>query len=232
MSVSIRRLGRFLAIGCVLGAPLATHLALVTGHGTVLAGSLVALQVVLVSWAALSLAAPAAARRHPAGWRLVRLAICTLAGGLTAAAWHDNGNAMMLAAAVPHAIVFAGLLVLFATSLAPGREAIITRVARWSRGVLSAELVGYTRRVTVVWCCFFAAQLGASALLGVLAPPPWWSGFINLGTVPLVALMFGSELAYRHWRHGIHRSALPEGRMGRILQVIGQIRAPFRQAGP
>ena len=160
MLVSIQRLGKCLAISCLLVAPLAAHMALVTGHGTALVGPLVALQAAFLSWAALSLAAAAAIRRHPARWRLIRLAVCAVPAGLTVAAWYREGNGVMLAAAVPHAIAFLGLLVLFATSLAPGHEAIIARVARRSRGTLSDGLISYTRRVTVAWCCFFAAQLG------------------------------------------------------------------------
>ena len=71
----------------------------------------------------------------------------------------DDGP--LVASAVPHAMAYLTLLVVFAASLQPGREAIVTILARKARGALSGEIVRYTRRVTWAWCWFFVAQLPA-----------------------------------------------------------------------
>lgn len=225
------RLAKWLGIACLLGAPFIIHASIVSHRGTALAGSLIAAQAALIGWAAVSLAAASAIRRNPGRWLAIRLAVCTGLFGLTVAIWRRADAGLALAEVVPHATAYLGLLTLFAASLAPGREALITIVARRSRGTLSDELLRYTRAVTVAWCGFFTAQLAASLLLWLFAPLAWWSVFVNLGTVPLVLLMFGAELAYRHWRHGI---LVPAGqtRLHSALRVIGQIRFPVGQAEP
>lgn len=230
-TIRARNVGKFLAVACLLGAPIVAHASLVSHRGTALAGSLIAVQAGLIGWAALSLTTAPAMRRNSGGWLAVRLMVCAGLFGLTIAIWRRADGGLTLAEAVPHAAAYLGLLTLFAASLAPGREAIITIVARRSRGTLSDDLLRYTRLVTIAWCGFFAAQLAASLLLWLFAPLAWWSAFVNLGTVPLVLLMFGAELAYRHWRHGIHVPAGPT-RLHRVLRVIGQIRSPVGEAEP
>jgi len=98
-------------------------------------------------------------------------------------------SGVMLAAAVPHAIAFLGLLMLF---LPP--RCTRSRGDHHPRGAPIArpaerELILYTRRVTVAWCCFFAAparHFGAGSAGGRRCMV---SGFVNLCTIPLVALM-------------------------------------------
>lgn len=136
------------------------------------------------------------------------------------------GSGLMLAAAVPHAIAYVGLLTVFAASLAPGQTPVITVIARRARGSLDDTLIAYTRRVTIAWCVFFGVQLAASLLLYLFAPLVWWSTFVNLCTLPLVATMFAAELCWRHLRHGIHAPAGAGGRMGKAFRVVGQMRAP------
>jgi uncharacterized membrane protein len=225
------RLGKWLGIVCLLGTPFIVHASLVTQRGMGLAGSLIAAQAALVGWAMMSLAAASAIRRKPRSWLAIRLAVCAGLFGLTLAIWLRVKTGLALAEAVPHATAYLGMLTLFAASLAPGREAIITTVARRARGTLSDELLRYTRAVTILWCGFFIAQLAASLLLWLFAPLVWWSAFVNLGTVPLVLLMFGAELAYRHWRHGIFVPAGPAG-SHRAVRVLRQIRIPVGRAEP
>lgn len=227
-----RRLGKFLGMACLLAAPVAAHSAGMNNYGADLVGPLIAIQAALVGWVALSPAVSPAIRRHPARWRAIRLTVCTVLFGVTVTIWRGWNDGLMLASAVPHTIAYLGLLTLFAASLAPDREAIITTVARRTRGALNDELLRYTRHVTIAWCCFFVVQLATSLLLWLLAPLAWWSAFVNLCTVPLVALMFGAELAYRHWRHGVHLPAARTGWLRYALRVMGQIQSPFRQVEP
>ena len=109
-----------------------------------------------------------------------------------------------LAWSLLHAAVYTLLFWLFARTLRAGREAIVTRVARRVHGTLPPVIEGYTRRVTIAWCVFFAAQLAVSALLCAFAPWQAWSFFTAVLNLPLVALMFVAEYGYRTVRYPDH----------------------------
>ena len=104
---------------------------------------------------------------------------------------------LVTVSALTHWTIYAGLLVTFGSTLRPGREALITAMARRLHGPLSDELTLYTRRATWVWCGFFAAQLTTSVTLFAFAPLVVWSFFVNVLDIPLVAAMFGAEYVYR-----------------------------------
>ncbi|MDB5809428.1 MAG: hypothetical protein JWN94_1550 [Betaproteobacteria bacterium] len=103
---------------------------------------------------------------------------------------------------LPHAAIYLSLLWLFARTLRSGHEPLITRLAGRVHGTLPPALRTYTRRATVAWCLFFAAQLIVSALLFLFGSPRQWSLFVNVLNFPLLALMFGGEYLYRIVRHG------------------------------
>jgi uncharacterized membrane protein len=201
--------GALLILALLLAAP-AAHLALVMHRGMAMAGVLIAVQAVLVTWIALSSIAG----------RAVRAAACgvVFAGVVFLARFTDGGP--VVAAAVPHAMAYVALLTLFATSLQPGREAVITILARRSRGRLSAEVVRYTRRVTWAWCWFFIAQLICSFTLLVFAPLYVWSLFINLGNLPPIGVMLCAEYVYRQWRH----AARPPERLIDMFRIARHVR--------
>ena len=102
---------------------------------------------------------------------------------------------------VPHAAINLFLLGFFARTLRPGREALITRLARRVHGDLPPRMVTYTRRLTLAWCIFFAAQVAVSVLLFAFASVEAWSLFINVLNLPLVALMFVGEYCYKVVRY-------------------------------
>jgi len=104
-------------------------------------------------------------------------------------------------AGLPHGAAYAFLLWLFARTLVPGKDALITSVARRFHGSLPDYMESYTRRLTVWWCVFFAAQLAASALLLRFAPLSTWSFFVNVLNMPLVAAMFVGDYLYRVLRY-------------------------------
>jgi len=122
---------------------------------------------------------------------------------------------------VPHAAAYLFMLWLFGRTLARGREPIITRVARRVRGSLPPEMESYTRRLTIAWCVFFAAQLAASALLLGLGLLEAWSLFVNVLNFPLVALMFVGDYLYRviRYRH------LPQSSIPTVVRAFTQDRA-------
>lgn len=99
--------------------------------------------------------------------------------------------------AITHWAIYGGLLVTFASTLRPGREALITAMARRLHGAIPAELRVYTRRVTYAWSVFFAVQLALSVTLFFATPLVVWSFFVNVLDIPLVATMFAAEYLCR-----------------------------------
>ena len=195
----------------LLAAPPATHLAFVTHRGLVPAAILVALQAALVAWIALA----------PVAGRTIRAGASGLVFVLVMAVSRSVDGGPLAASAVPHAMAYLALLALFAASLGAGREAVVTTLARRSRGHLPDDVVRYTRRVTLAWCGFFAAQLLASALLLAFAPLYVWSWFINFANLPLIAVMVCAEYVYRQSRH----AARPPERLVDMLRIFRQIKA-------
>jgi uncharacterized membrane protein len=96
-----------------------------------------------------------------------------------------------------HAAAYVGLLAWFVRSLRPGREPVITGFARRIRRTMPDKVVRYTRRVTIAWCAFFAAQIAISAALLLMASQTVWTSFINLWNLPLVVAMILGEFSVR-----------------------------------
>jgi uncharacterized membrane protein len=191
MPVRAARIAKALLIAALFLAPPVAHLALIMNWGMGLAGVLVALQAVIVSWVASS----------PVTSRALRAAICGAVFLLVLWLWRFTDGGPVAASAVPHAMANMALLAFFLASLAPGRESVATMLARRSRGHLSAALERYTRRVTWFWCWFFVGQLAASLLLLLFAPLNVWSLFVNFCNFPLLIVMLSAEYVYRQWRH-------------------------------
>lgn len=114
---------------------------------------------------------------------------------------HQERLGLAAVSGISHATAYLLLLWYFGRTLRRDGEPLITRFARRVHGSLPQGMEGFTRRLTIAWCGFFAAQLIASALLLAFAPIEAWSLFINLLNVPLVALMFVGQWVYRRVRY-------------------------------
>lgn len=125
---------------------------------------------------------------------------------------------LRLALPAPHAAINLFLLWLFGRTLLPGRDPLIALVARRVHGVvaLAPEIEVYTRRVTLAWCCFFAAQILVSGLLFAFVPLEIWSLFVNVLSFPLIALMFAGEYFYRVAHYPDH----PRASIARALRAF------------
>jgi hypothetical protein len=110
---------------------------------------------------------------------------------------------VVTASALMHWSIYGSLLTGFAATLRRGHTPLITAIASRLHGsepygaAMPDELVAYTRRVTIAWCCFFAVQLTTSLLLFFLAPLVAWSFFVNVLDIPLVIVMYAAEYAVR-----------------------------------
>jgi uncharacterized membrane protein len=109
-----------------------------------------------------------------------------------------------------HAVAYLALLIWFGRSLQPGREPIVTGLARRIRREMPDKVVRYTRQVTIAWCVFFSGQLAVSVILLLGTPHAVWSAFVNLLNLPLLVAMVLAEFGYRLilFRHEPHSSLI------------------------
>jgi uncharacterized membrane protein len=207
---AVGRLARSVGLIALVVAPVGVHLAAPIERATAPVAGLIALQAVLAMWVLLTVVTRTTTR-------YVGSATAFL---LALAVWRLAPHGALLSSAVPHALVYLALLGVFTASLAPGRSAIISTLARKVRGDLPHSVTLYTRRVTVAWCCFFAAQLLGSALLFLYAPLAVWSLFVNVLNLPLIVTMFTAEFFYRQWQHP-HQ---PPDRFSDVFWVFNQVK--------
>ena len=101
-------------------------------------------------------------------------------------------------------LVNAVLLGVFAHSLI-FPPSMIERFARMSEPDLPAQGIGYTRRVTQVWCVFFAIN-GAIALVTALwAAPAIWTIYNGLVAYLMMGLLLAGEYVVRwHFKRQLH----------------------------
>ena len=162
----------------------------------------------------------------PPPWRWLGAAIpAILLTGIAAGARHSPATGLLAAAGLTHAMLYTALLATFARSLAPGHEALVTRMARLANPNFHPGMVPYTRKVTAAWSALFAAQLAASAIL-LATEPDIWRAFVSgwhIATIP--ALMLAELLVRRiRFRHGN-----PSG-LCATLQAIRAVRHPGSDA--
>jgi uncharacterized membrane protein len=201
----VPRAGFLLGAAGVVGLALLVHFLLV-GESARAAG-------VAIAWLFTVAAAYALARA--AGLGIVGTLV---AAGLFVAVWYVSANrpyGMFL----PPVASFALFLWFFGRTLLPGREPLVTAIARFMHGTLAPEVERYTRRVTAAWCVFFAAVAATSIALAVFAPLAVWSFCSNVLSYPLVGLMFASEYAIRRRRFPDYRHVPPGVLVRRIAEA-------------
>jgi uncharacterized membrane protein len=191
---------RLLTLGIaamVIGYAAATHWAVASGRADTL-GIALALAPLLVGLVWLS------ARTRQPLW--VKLSTVAAVLGLAALAARRGTLGLSLLYPLPSILVYGGLLWIFARTLAPGREALVTRLARHVHGTLPDDITAYTRQVTWAWCAFFAAMGLISVLLFAFGSLAAWSLFVNVLGLPLICAMFVGEYIYRvlRYRHFSH----------------------------
>ncbi len=137
----------------------------------------------------------------PTSWRMLApVAGAVLLAGLGLGAQVSAAAGLRAVAGLSHAMLYGGLLAVFATSLWPGRVALVTRLAQRINPKFRLGMVPYTRGVTWAWAGFAAAQLAASA---VLLAGGWIGAWVVLvGPLhPLLALALAAgEFAVRSQR--------------------------------
>lgn len=131
--------------------------------------------------------------KHPVRSALMLALALVLLGAAWSAKWIDFSVAYYF----EHVLFNSLLLILFGSSLLPGREPLVTRLARRVHGSLPIQIAAYTVKVTWLWTIYFAATILLSLLLYYFAPLRVWSFFANVLSIPLVVLVFIAEYWYR-----------------------------------
>jgi uncharacterized membrane protein len=189
-----------------LGYPLLAHLSVVLESPR--------LQWLALVWLLGAALGAALIRRRPWAW-LTWIGLAALLYWLVVA---GHG---LYALYVPPAVIPAALLLAFAGSLREGHEPLITRFARAMHdGDLPADLVAYTRQVTVLGCVVCAALFGSAVLLALFATARVWSFMTNFIHYLLLGAVFVFEYAWRRirFRHHSHLGFI------RFLRRLTQVR--------
>ena len=164
--------------------------ALWLGEGRV-APSLLAALLLLAGLARWPTSAPSAAPRYWAGATILLALLAFWSGGLLPLRFYP-------------VLVNAAFLTVFAYSLiAP--PSMIERLARLHERNFPPAAVGYTRRVTQVWCLFFTLNGAIALYTALFASMSQWSFYNGFLAYLLMGILFAGEYcARRHFkrRHG------------------------------
>jgi len=143
------------------------------------------LAIILMVAAALRMSTFKLTRRHR--W----MSLSALALGLSALFWDS-----LLPLKLYPAAVNLGMLALFGVSLLHP-PSIVERLARLQDANLPSFAVAYTRRVTQVWCVFFALNAMLCFVTALWASEAVWSLYTGLISYLLVGLLYGCEYVVR-----------------------------------
>jgi uncharacterized membrane protein len=186
---------RALLIALACACPIALHLAVVHGNAPLTA---------LVS-AAIAVNLGVLAARKAVPWWLLGAA----GAAALAIVWSDREIAAGLAF-LPPILIYVFVCWVFARTLLPGREPLVTRIARLVRdGELPEPLVEHTRRVTWLWAVVPAVMAAISLALARFADPATWSLFTNVVSYLALGALFLLEYLYRLVRYPAIRHDSP-----------------------
>lgn len=135
------------------------------------------------------------------GQRLVAVAASLGLAALLLQAWRGGGLAPTTLYLAQHVSIHAALAALFALTLRPGQEPLITALARRVHGGLTPAMAAYSRKVTVAWSVYFVLMAAVSVGLFLFAPFAAWALFANLLTPLAIGLMFIGEFLLRYRLH-------------------------------
>lgn len=131
-------------------------------------------------------------------------------------------NGLALAWNEPLALLLApalwnfAMLGVFALSLGR-RESAIETLARAQVGELPPDEVPYCRRVTLVWCAFFAVNGAIGAALALGGSRESWAIYNGAIAYAGVGVLFAAEYLYRHWRFRRYVGAPTDALLRRVF---------------
>lgn len=107
-----------------------------------------------------------------------------------------------LAIFVPAVAINLAISVLFALSLLPGRDALVTQLARLHHdGDLPEPLIRYTRMLTLIWALLLSAMAIEAGVLAYYADIATWSWAVNVVNPLILVAFFIGQFWYRSVRY-------------------------------
>ncbi|MDH3510038.1 MAG: hypothetical protein OER85_04185 [Gammaproteobacteria bacterium] len=76
---------------------------------------------------------------------------------------------------------------------------MVERIARIAGSEISDRIISYTRKVTIVWCIFFAANAFVSAWISVAGSIEAWAFYNGFFAYLIVGALFATELVIRYF---------------------------------
>jgi uncharacterized membrane protein len=124
------------------------------------------------------------------GWQVLWLVVILL---LVALSWLGNNE---LGLKLYPVVVNSSLLVVFAASLWQS-QSLVERMARWREPDLPPSAVVYTRKVTQVWCVFFAVNGALATYTALFSSRQVWLLYNGLLAYVLIATLMAVEWLVR-----------------------------------
>jgi len=156
-------------------------------------------------WNAVVVVAPMFVAAGVVAWQRGQRALALVAAAATAALVVQAGRGGGVAAEMlylgQHVAVHLLLAFVFGSTLAAGREPLVSALARRVHGSLTPAMAAYSRRVTVAWTFYFVAMAVLSIVLFATAPFVAWAAFANLVTPLAIVAMFVGEYLLRYRLH-------------------------------
>ena len=156
-------------------------------------------------WNAVVVVGPMLVAAGVVAWQRGQRALALVAAAATAALVVQAGRGGGVAAETlylgQHVAVHLLLAFVFGSTLAAGREPLVSALARRVHGSLTPAMAAYSRRVTVAWTFYFVAMAVLSIVLFATAPFAAWATFANLVTPLAIVAMFVGEYLLRYRLH-------------------------------
>jgi uncharacterized membrane protein len=102
---------------------------------------------------------------------------------------------------------------------------IVERFARAVDDDVWPEQVVYCRKVTVLWCAFFAVNAVAITALALFAPLSWWTLYAGIGSYALVGLLVSVEYVVRRYLFRKYGTNPFDKFLARVLPAPAQARS-------
>jgi len=168
-------------------------------------------------WNAVVIVAPMLVVAAVVAWQRGQRALALLAAAATAAlvvqAVRGGGVGAATLYLGQHVAIHLLLAFVFGSTLAGGREPLVSALARRVNGSLTPQMAAYARKVTLAWTLYFVAMALLSITLFATAPFATWATFANLVTPLAMVAMFMGEYVLRYRLH-------PEFERATITQAV------------
>ena len=156
-------------------------------------------------WSAVAIVGPMLAAAAAVAWQRRQRMFAIVLAGATAAlvvqADRGGGVAPETLYLGPHDALPLLLAFVIGSTLAAGREPLVSALARRVHGRLTPAMAAYSRKVNVAWTLYFVAMALVSDVVFATAPFALWATFANLVTPLAIVAMFVGEYLLRYRLH-------------------------------